>query len=246
MKIEKGNYDKNNWDDNVNALIYELNLINIIYNYYFNNFDVSNLTVSFDTTVNSDAPICFKISSRIVLNADICYWSQIAYQYCHELCHYCISDGIPQKFKWFEESICELSSIYFMNILAEVWGENNFYPNYANHFKEYANNVLADNNCEEFYISDLSHDSAILQLMSNNQYLRKYNRTIAKRLLNYFQNIPQLWSQTPKLALIKDIQSFESFLIEWSNIADPSFKNVILSILNDFKKDSKSSLAKVP
>lgn len=242
MIIQNGSYNYDNWDNQINAIVYELSLINYIFSQYFPNFDVSNLTVSFDTTETSDAPICYRFSNTIILNANMIYWSQIAYQYCHELCHYCILEGIPQEFKWFEESICELASVYFMKKLSDIWSRHNFFPEYSHSIEEYADSILTDDRCAAINISDLLHNSAFFQEMSKDQYLRDNNRTVAKFLLKYFNENSILWSQVPKLSLIKNVYSFESFLLEWSNITDPSAKNSILSILSGFKEESRVSL----
>lgn len=211
-------------------------MINDIFSKYFNNFDVSTLIVSFDTSKNSKAPICYKSLNSILLNADITYWCQVAYQYCHELCHFCIPDGIPQKYKWLEESICELASIFFINELAHEWDKGNLHANYAQNYRIYANKILREEKCFKFNLNDLlDNDSTTFKQMSKNKYLRCHNRTVCKMLLKHFQNNPNLWKEVQKLSLIKATDNLEIYLLEWWHITDSPSKNSILSILNDFK-----------
>lgn len=243
MKIEKGIYTYNNWDNNISTIAYEINLINEIYFQHFDSFDVSKLTVSFDTTNNSSAPICYKQTDRIVLNANIIYWCQVAYQYCHELCHYCISGYTSQKFKWLEESICELASVYFMDILAERWATNIIFPEYSTHIKNYAQNVLSNDQCAQFNLIDLTNNSEIFNMMAKNQYYREYNRTVAKALLNVFKKVPTLCNSVSRIGLVNNNQSLREFLNEWGSITNSP--DLVTSIFNSFIKDEISSLDNV-
>lgn len=243
MKIEKGMYTYDNWDNNLSIIAYEINLINMIYSQHFDKFDISRLTVSFDTTKNTEAPICFKQEDSIVLNADITFWCQVAYQYCHELCHYCILGYTTQKFKWLEESICELASVYFMDILANTWATGTLYPEYSIHIKDYAHNVLNDNQCTQFNLHDLTENSELFYMMSINQYHRYHNRTVAKALLEVFKKFPSLWEQVSKIGLVNNNQSLKEFLNEWGSITkSPDLLNLIFSA---FVTDDISSLDNV-
>lgn len=240
MKIEKSLYTYDNWNNGYTSILaYEINLINTIYSRYFDNFDTSNLIVSFDTTENSKAPICYKQLHSIVLNADIIYWCQVAYQYCHELCHYCIQGLTIQKFKWLEESICELASVYFMNILAKEWAKGMLYQEYSVHIKSYADAVFSEDKCKQFNLIDLTYDTEIFNMMATNQYNRDYNRTVAKNLLNVFQENPILWNHISKLGQIRNAQSLKEFLDKWGNIIQrPDLSCLILSV---FVSDEISS-----
>ena len=60
---------------------------------------------------------------QIRLNARDTYWSQYVYQFCHELCHVMINfDRYPgHKHRWFDESLCELASLFVLHRLAASW-----------------------------------------------------------------------------------------------------------------------------
>ena len=52
------------------------------------------------------------------------YWSQYVYQFAHEFCHHVVGgplDGLLDSSFWFEESLCELASCYFMKKVIGIW-----------------------------------------------------------------------------------------------------------------------------
>ena len=50
-------------------------------------------------------------------------WPQYAYQFAHELCHVMTNfDRVKEhRHKWFEESLCELASLFVLYRLAKAW-----------------------------------------------------------------------------------------------------------------------------
>ena len=63
---------------------------------------------------------------QMYLSARDRYWCQYVYQFSHELCHILTNfDRAKQhRHKWFEESLCELSSLFVLHRLAEIWAES--------------------------------------------------------------------------------------------------------------------------
>lgn len=86
---------------------------------------------------------------QVRLSTGQTYWSQYAYQFSHEFCHIlCNYDNDPQRNKWFEESLCELASIFSMRQMADAWKTNPPYPNWKNYAKalrSYADDVFEKN-----------------------------------------------------------------------------------------------------
>lgn len=75
-------------------------------------------------------PMCSNVGNHriIYLATKDNFWCQLAYQFAHEYCHHLINgpmDGENISSYWFEESICELSSNYFMRRIAQRWIEEN-------------------------------------------------------------------------------------------------------------------------
>ncbi|MDG1670574.1 MAG: hypothetical protein P8H96_06890, partial [Akkermansiaceae bacterium] len=78
------------------------------------------------TKSNSGPIVIFQRNARqeIVVKLDThkTYWSQYAYQWAHELCHVLCGfreDG--RENKWFEETLCELSSLFCMRAMVLDW-----------------------------------------------------------------------------------------------------------------------------
>jgi hypothetical protein len=58
------------------------------------------------------------------------YWSQVVYQFSHELTHFVIRQYKSNKnmyVNWFEETICEAMSLYCLKKVAERWDECELY-----------------------------------------------------------------------------------------------------------------------
>lgn len=67
-------------------------------------------------------------------------WARDVYQLAHELTHFVIFHGIQQpQFKWFEETLAELSSYFFLKQMAAYWAASNnqIKRAYADSFLEY-------------------------------------------------------------------------------------------------------------
>ena len=76
-----------------------------------------------------DGPMCSNrgIYRVIFLSATEAYWCQYMYQFAHEFCHHLINgpmDGNYVSSFWFEESVCEMASEYFLMKIAKEWIEN--------------------------------------------------------------------------------------------------------------------------
>ncbi len=124
------------------------------------------------------------------------YWSQFVYQFSHEFCHYLIFHPVPGKFRWLEESICELASHFFLLKVAEHWAVD---PPYE-HFRSFAPCHMAYEldirKCDsDFSISSLFiPHSKLLESLEHDEYQRQLNRNIALKLLPFFIDNPNLWN----------------------------------------------------
>jgi len=85
---------------------------------------------------------------QVMLSAHDAYWSQYAYQFSHELVHI-LSNYDRRKTGrnlWFEESLCETSSLFTMRQMAITWKTKPPYPNwsgFAGHLDQYVDTLLA-------------------------------------------------------------------------------------------------------
>lgn len=126
-------------------------------------------------------------------------WSKYAYQFAHEYCHVRTkySDG-SELCKWFEESLCELASIYALRRMSEVWEVTPPYANWSEYsvsLREYSDELInrdahqldKNTNFSKWFSLDLPN-------LEKDQYLRESNAIIAIELLPLFEEHPILWN----------------------------------------------------
>lgn len=64
------------------------------------NLDNRSAIIKFDTKRSN--PACNKEEATITLTSNLHAWNQTAYQFCHELCHFCIPNNVASNLRWFE------------------------------------------------------------------------------------------------------------------------------------------------
>ena len=101
------------------------------------------------------------------------------------------------KHKWFEESLCELASLFVLHKLAAVWelrppAEIIDAVTYAPNFKTYAEDTAAKfpRICPGDPRKWMSENIKVLE---SNPYDRSRNGAVAVSLLNWFLEDPSLW-----------------------------------------------------
>lgn len=169
-----------------------------------------------------DCPMTIRNLKLIRLNCNPIYWCQLAYQFAHEYCHFLIPKEVVHELRWFEESICALSSIFFMEQLATVWSNENILncPGYALSIKNYIESNKQ--HIEIFDLNALSHaDSAVWEKFSvpNGEYHRDMNRYIAIQLLPIFKEYPKLWTAVPDLCKVSGNSNLQIMFSDWKNIS---------------------------
>ena len=152
------------------------------------------------------------------------YWSQYVYQFSRELCRILTNfDRAGQhRHKWFEESLCELSSLFVLHRLAETWAESppagvfeaaDFAPNH----REYAEYVEA-----EYIISSGEDVSGWLaeniSVLETSPAESKLNGVVAAALLDRFREDPSLWGECGWLNHWdpEGDETFPDYLDSWS------------------------------
>lgn len=158
----------------------------------------------------------------IFLSTKDLLWSQYSYQFSHELCHYVINTPFPpanDKFGWWEESLCELASIYTLSKMSITWQTNPPYQNwtdYANALSTYANDII--NKPENTLTKPLSvWLSENLPSLFLDRYKRTENGIVAVHLLPLFTATPDLWKTIQYLNPIHVTadMTFNTYLDEW-------------------------------
>jgi len=163
-------------------------------------------------------PYWIRISARDT------YWCQYAYQFSHELCHILVNfDRIRHhRHKWFEESLCELASLFVLHRLSErfqhdppsdVLGARDFAPHFGAHADEIANRAPA---LPPGGLPTWLREK--LPALEQNHANRDLNLTVAAAMLNAFLEDGSLWRDCGSLNLWDAAldRSFADYLESWT------------------------------
>ena len=217
--------DNKNKNDFSN-FVFTLDSIVYLFELYFPELATKELTV-FNNPEN-DTPICFRTLKQIYLNSDSFFWSQAAYQFSHELCHYTIPFDVAPNLCWIEESICQTASLFFLQKISKYWRRIGIKLTttdgdlYYNSFAKYA-----ENDAKDFIEFDLCSDSEIKSL-EENCLQREKNKHVANLLLPIFQKYPKTWWAIPSLESIAPNLCLNDSLENWAEIVpSESHKGVV-------------------
>lgn len=135
---------------------------------------------------------------QVLLSSKDRYWAQYSYQFSHEYCHIRTNYiGGNAKTKWFEETICELASLFTLRRMSEVWKTSPPYENwrdYSSALYNYAEEriISEDRNLPEG-IEFLDWFKANMGALERDEYMREANAIIAIKLLPIFEVNTKLW-----------------------------------------------------
>lgn len=157
---------------------------------------------------------------QIRLSARDRYWSQYVYQFSHELCHVLTNFDRHRghKHRWFDETLCELASLFVLHRLAEIWkerphveivGATEFAPNHRTYAERIAARYprLSRDHLAEWF-------AGIGPTLEVDPYQRELCGTIAVALLDAFRTDPSLWRNC-------------GHLNDWDPNGDPTFANYL-------------------
>lgn len=175
---------------------------------------------------------------RVRLNTGGLFWSQYAYQFAHEMCHIlCNCRPGDSANKWFEESLCELASIYTLRAMGKAWRTDPPYPNwrdYAPKLDSYAQNLIT--------AGRLPRNTSLAEFIKENlESLRKdsnqrdKNRIVAVALLPLFEKEPERWEAVQYLnaADTSPPRSFELYVSDWRAQAPAKHKPFVTALARE-------------
>ena len=163
------------------------------------------------------------------------YWSQYAYQWSHEFCHILCGfrpDG--RENKWFEETLCELASIYTLRRMSESWEKDPPYPNwkeYRKSLREYADNVIKAQ--EKLRMDDLAgFYQKHKETLRGNATKRDLNGAMAVALLPLFEKEPEHWNAVRYLNTTpaENGSSLRDYFHKWHKDSPEKHRDFILAI----------------
>ncbi|MDP6544815.1 MAG: hypothetical protein QGH60_12545 [Phycisphaerae bacterium] len=179
------------------------------------------------------------------------FWCQFAYQFAHEFCHILAnySHKTPPGNKWFEESLCEMASIYVMRRMAVTWKTSPPPPqskSYARAIQEYVDDLQkAEDKLPKGKTLAVwyKENSAVLRKAP---CMRAKNRIVANSLLSLFEANPGDWAAIGYLNSGKAASdSFQDHLANWYLQTPVKHRKIVASIIKMFElKVPRAPLAK--
>ncbi len=173
------------------------------------------------------------------LNTGDRLWAQHAYQFAHEFGHILASyDEHERNNKWFEESICEMSSLFVLRRMSETW---KFRPPYSN-WKEYSP-ALADYARQRMRTGQLPPGKTLAEwyreneaLLRQDPCLRDKNTVVAVALLPLFEQQPESWEA---IAWLNDgashgTRTFARYLGDWYARVPEKRRPIVRQIARQF------------
>lgn len=172
----------------------------------------------------------------VKLDTQNTFWSQYAYQWAHELCHVLCgyrADGGDNK--WFEETLCEMASLYCMRAMAVDWAAKPPYP----HWRSYAPSLKkhADTTMAKYEKVDLKGLAAFYKKhhaeLRKNPTLRPLNGAMAAAMLPVFEKNPGHWEAIRYLNTTpaKKGLSLKGYFTKWKKDAPKQHHNLIDGIM---------------
>jgi len=154
-----------------------------------------------DVTNDAGGPIVYfkrgtEGAYRVKLDTGETYWSQYAFQFAHEFCHIlCHYREGDRANLWFEETLCEMASLYALREMGKSWETD---PPYSN-WKGYRHKLTAyaQDRIDKHQLAD-DVDVAVwlkenLPELRKNPTDRDKNSAVAIELLPIFEADPEAW-----------------------------------------------------
>lgn len=183
---------------------------------------------------------------QIQLNVKGTYWSQLIYQFSHELCHVLSNNELAPNNsthqQWFEESLCESFSLMTLGKTAKYWEINPPYPHwqeYSANIKKYQQDLLnkPDRLLPDNKTLSQWYDEHKVQIEAD-PYIdnRALNNIVANQLYALFESEPNSWNSIKAINLGVDQTniSFDQFLNDWQNNSSIEQKRTVAKIRQTF------------
>ena len=174
------------------------------------------------------------------LNTGDTYWAQYVFQFSHEMCHIlCRYRDGDESNKWFEESLCELASLFVLRQMADRWEKQ---PLFA-HWKGYEKSMRTYA-ADRIKLGALPPKSTLAQwrrdhaeALRKNPTDREKNQVAAVALLPLFEKAPQHWAAVWHLneGEGKQVRSFEDYLKSWHDHTPTKHQAFVRSIAEAFE-----------
>lgn len=167
-------------------------------------------------TYNEEYPMCAKAGDNhiVYLSVKDDYWCQWVYQFAHEYCHHLINGPLSGHWSpvlWFEETICELSSLFNLYKMVSFCEELSL-EFYSPSVQEYLNNLLTKNTSVYTLSSEGGWYQCYKELLSTEHYNRELYNAIAALMYPFFIENPRLWRIILNIGDIRSWNSLDELL----------------------------------
>lgn len=174
-----------------------------------------------------DVPMCAKVGEQhyIFLITKDNYWCQWVYQFAHEYCHHLIDGTLSGEWSdmlWFEETICELSSLYNLNKMIRFCLINGLQL-YAPSVHNYLNNLLTKNKNTYCLRADGGWFRQYETSLKVKWYKRDLYNAMAVLMFPLFIENPHLWKIILNIGDIRSWTSLNDLFSHLESIADRSY-----------------------
>ncbi len=165
-------------------------------------------------------------------------WAQLAYQFSHELCHILSNYESTKKDanQWFEEALCEGTSIHAVKQMSDVWKTSPPYPawqSYSAALEEYYKDILAeqhrylpagDNIADWYQREKVSLRSSAEQ--------RDKNEVIGTKIYAFFEQKPDRWQSMRYINIgnANEQITLQQYLQDWRDNLPADLKYVAETI----------------
>jgi len=176
---------------------------------------------------------------RVRLNTGSTYWAQYAFQISHELCHIlCNYREGGRSNKWFEESLCELASLFVLRRMSESWKTDPPYPNwrgFSSALSDYAQNRLDECPLPDGTTLAAWYREQAAELRKD-PCQRPKNRVVAGALLPLFEEEPEHWAAVAYLnaAPAAEADTFQQYLQKWHRHTPARHQAFVRKITGEF------------
>jgi len=175
-------------------------------------------------------------------------WAQYAYQFAHEFCHVLanfdqrVSEaGAPlTRQQWFEETLCEVASIYTLRQMAVTWKSSppfSHWKSYAPWLREYADALLATEHRRGASELGLPSWYALNgDALAGDPYVRERNEFCATALLPRFEAAPEQWNALRYLngGGPTAADTFRDYLVAWHRSSRDSSRRFVGELIATF------------
>ena len=175
----------------------------------------------------------------VLLNAKGRRWSQHAYQFAHEFCHIlCRFKAGERGNMWFEESLCEMASIYALRQMALTWEADAPYRNwrdYSPSLGSYAEDLVKKYALPDGQSFDRWFRENRIKLRSDPTQ-RELNGIVAVELLHLFEESPESWQTLRYLNVGRGQQelAFGDYLDAWESHSPRVLQPLVARIAKRF------------